>query len=99
MEPRQWPRLPARPDAVHVALAAAAEDGTKRRPRPGQPRPLRRVRGDPLGRTMGRGAPAGMPHSMGLTAGRRLRRRDATHAHLPQLAWFDARGPGALESR
>ena len=44
LEPLPRARLPARPGAAHLALAAAADRRAQRDPRPGQPRPGGRVR-------------------------------------------------------
>ena len=96
LEPLPRARLPARPGAAHLALAAAADQGAQRDPHPGQPRPQRRVRGDAGGLASGtwrccrsarRASPSRSPGQ---------RRRGPPGAHLAQLAGAVRRLAAAL---
>ena len=104
LEPVPRPRSPAGSGAGDLAIQAPAGDGAKPHPRPGEPRPARRVRSGARGGRLGRRAAAGVPAALGRAArgGHRLGR--APGAHLAQLARAAARpggadqpGPGRLE--
>ena len=86
LEPLPRTRLPPGPLAVHAALQAAADHRTRRHPRAGQPRPLRRNSRAALATRTGTSPAAGVPAPLGRRPCRELRRPGAPRAHLPQLA-------------
>ena len=75
LEPLPRPRLPARPGALHLALATAADRGAQRDPRPGQPRPQPPSSRRCSRRRVGRRAAAGVPAALRRAAGGGLRGR------------------------
>ena len=78
--------FPPDPALLHLALAAAADRRAQRDPRPGQPRPHRRVRGAARRRRWDVALLQECPPRFAAPLAARLRRRGAPGADLAQLA-------------
>ena len=93
------PRPPAGAGAADLALPPAADHRARGRPCPGQPRPVRGVRGDARRGRVGRRPAAGVPAALGRAPCDRLRGRRPPRPDQPQpsLPGHGASARGDLE--